>query len=111
MADDFDDSFETDTYVGYCRWKGCDQDATTVLTRLANKEEQDDGCIARENGVRVPLSFEFPVCDTHLSQAQRLIHLESLSDPELLQSWNCFRRASTHNTFDFEQWFPPGCPS
>src|SRR5258708_108513 len=88
MIDDLDNFPEsTESYIGYCRWTGCDHDATTVLTRLANKEEQDDGCIAWENGVLVPLSFEFPVCDKHLSQAQRWMHLQSLSNQQLLQSW------------------------
>lgn len=87
MIDDLDDSLEPTDFIDFCRWTDCDDDATTVLTRLANKEEQDDGCITWENGVRLPLTYEMPVCDRHLVQAQRWMHLQSLSNQELLQSW------------------------
>ena len=70
-----------------CQYTDCFNAATNVVTRLANKEEQDDGLITWEDGVRVPLSIEYHVCDEHLSHAQSSMHLESLSNQELLKSW------------------------
>ena len=102
MIDDLDDSLEPTDFIGFCRWTDCDDDATTVLTRLANKEEQDDGCITWENGFRVPLTYEMPVCDRHLAQAQRWMHLQSLSNQELLQSWADDWRALMHAHRDSE---------
>lgn len=71
----------------WCQWTDCSNDATEVVTRLATKAEQDDGYIAWENGARVPMLFEYHLCDEHLSLGRRRMLLESLSDQELLQSW------------------------